>query len=151
MLRSHLAALTVPAGERSVGEASERILVFGGSRYFSGAYFHDLLELRRRERQRDVAVVSDGQEVQAEQPPLHRPVPAPSFYTRLTSLIQRDTPPQESVDNAPGENASGLPTGSSGERGRAGRLSAMSRDGLPIPATRIRSEDHRLRGPWTRR
>merc|ERR1712190_595952 len=38
LLRSHLAAAYCP--ER------ESVLVFGGSRYFTGEYFHDLLELK---------------------------------------------------------------------------------------------------------
>lgn len=57
-LRSHFAAVFVPP-RRSV-------LVFGGSRYFTGEYFHDLLELKLpsegRRGQNDWLVTNSGPE-----------------------------------------------------------------------------------------
>ena len=119
MLRSHLSAASLPGGP---------VLVFGGARYFTGAYFHDLLEL------------SGGPGpggAQAARPEA-APAGAPGGLGRLGSLgglgglgglrqlLQQRLRSQPA---APGPRTPRGPA-ATGARGRAGRLAAMARDGL---------------------
>merc|ERR1719313_1848541 len=102
MMRSHLAAVSTPSLE------GDRVLVFGGGRYFTGAYFHDILELRRlitfQEAATPPSKSSLWQRLTKRSPSTGRSSPTP--------------PPQQAV----------TPRGRcSGRRGTTGRLAAMAR------------------------
>lgn len=125
LLRSHAAAVVVPG-------ADAQVLLFGGSRYFTGAYFHDLLEL---------TWAPGGHEAAAEaepEVPLDPAAPLAAMGEGLLERLRRrlglaaPAPPGAPPAAGLGRRLRGGEA-QVGWRGRDGRLRAMVRDGLLPP------------------
>lgn len=134
-LRSHLAAVAVPSASGRTGSAASRALVFGGSRYFTGAYFHDLLELRSEPSSASVSSAAQAHETESSVRRSTR-----SFWQRIrpgsaardgaAAAARRPSSERRGSRTRPtARDGPRWPTGT-GQRGRAGRLRAMARDGL---------------------
>jgi len=149
LLRSHTSAVALPvqAAPRQLppdGTGPEAVLLFGGSRYFTGAYFHDLLALRLplpspgpEEEQEGCAWGAPGdgaEEVGAEVERVSISGPFGSGEGVLRRMRRRLS---GQISGAVASGPSGLalpgPAPGGGRRGSAGRLRAMERDAVAAP------------------
>jgi len=136
LVRSHASAVVAPrrstmasGGRRSQGLdlGSEVVLLFGGSRYFTGAYFHDLLELRHSPPPMLDGI--DGVAFEAED--RQRLVAGDGLFQRF---IRRVSASSGGAAGAAGAAAGNPPhAAADGARGRGGRVRAMVRDGVWPP------------------